>query len=231
MDSDKNITATFTAVQPDQVTLTMNVAGSGSVSPPAGTHTYDEGTTLTLTATPDAGWLFDGWSGDVSGSSSSLTITLNSDTQVTANFVEEDPDPVYYTLTLAVSGEGSVSDVGGTYEANTQVSIMAYPAAGNIFAGWSGDASGTSETITITMDSDKAVTASFVVDDPTPVCDGGNVTNVSLTFTHDGPGEYCWFTTDDISYINSWATHIVEINGVDYTNVWSNSMPAKADGE
>jgi endoglucanase len=51
--------------------------------------------------------------------------------------------------------------------------------------------------------------------------------SVSLPFSYDGTGEYCWFISSDIAYVNSWNMGSLEINGTDYTNVWSNNMPAK----
>jgi len=53
---------------------------------------------------------------------------------------------------------------------------------------------------------------------------------VSVPFSHDGEGAFCFVTSDDIAYVNSWNMDIVEINGVDYTNAWSNSMPEKING-
>ena len=64
--------------------LTTSVVGSGSVSPSSGT--YDAGTSVTLTATPSSGYQFDSWSGDASGTSTSVTIVMNSNMSVTANF-------------------------------------------------------------------------------------------------------------------------------------------------
>ncbi|MGD8834863.1 MAG: hypothetical protein PVJ19_07985 [Desulfobacteraceae bacterium] len=37
-------------------------------------------------------------------------------------------------------------------------------------------------------------------------------------------------TSGSITYINSWNMQRVEINGVDYTNTWSNRMPDLIDG-
>jgi hypothetical protein len=68
-----------------------------------------------------------------------------------------------YTLTTVVSpsGAGSVSPSGGEYESGDQVTLTASPDSGYIFDYWSGGASGTTTTITITMDSDKSLTANF----------------------------------------------------------------------
>ena len=48
--------------------------------------TYTFGTNVTLTALPDSGWMFDSWSGDVTGSENPTTITITGNMQVTASF-------------------------------------------------------------------------------------------------------------------------------------------------
>ena len=73
------------------------------------------------------------------------------------------PSAETYTLTTVVSpsAAGSVSPSGGDYESGDQITLTASPASGYIFDYWSGSASGTTTTITITMNSDKSVTANF----------------------------------------------------------------------
>lgn len=69
--------------------LSMNVepAGSGTTSPSAGTHTYNENTVVNLVATPASGYNFDHWEGNVANTSASATtITMTSDQNVTAHF-------------------------------------------------------------------------------------------------------------------------------------------------
>jgi hypothetical protein len=76
---------------------------------------------------------------------------------------------------------------------------------------------------------------------PTPTPTGGDgctcvngcesTTNISPDFVYDGAGEYCWETDDLGNYINSWNLEHLEINGIDYTNVWSNNFPEKIDGK
>ncbi|NIM17120.1 MAG: M28 family peptidase [Candidatus Aminicenantes bacterium] len=84
-----SIYANFTPSAPPQYTLTVNTVGQGTVSlnPPGGV--YDAGTVVTLTATPDSGWLFSNWGGDLTGSTNPTTITMNSNKTVTATFIEE----------------------------------------------------------------------------------------------------------------------------------------------
>ena len=69
---------------PTQYTLTVAAGEGGTVSTEGGT--YDEGTEVTITATPDDGYEFVGWEGsDID--SSSLTVTLNGSTTVQAIFL------------------------------------------------------------------------------------------------------------------------------------------------
>ncbi|MGH7597182.1 MAG: InlB B-repeat-containing protein, partial [bacterium] len=91
MNANKTVTATFTAIPPTQYTLTVNTSGSGSVAlnPPGGT--YSSGTTVTLTATPAAGFQFSGWSGDLTGATNPATLTMNANKTVTATFTAIPP--------------------------------------------------------------------------------------------------------------------------------------------
>ncbi len=228
MDSDKSVVANFVEDDPEPVyyDLTVTVEGQGSVSPTSGT--YEEGSVVTLTATPDDGYIFSEWSGDANGSSSSVSVIINSDISVVATFIEDIPGPVYFDLIVNVIGNGTVSTTGGTYEAGTDVTITATPDSDAQFIEWIGDVISTSSTITVSMVEDITVTATFTVTDD--FCFGHPETPVSLPFSQNGTGVYCFSTTEDISYVNSWNMAFVEINGVDFTNTWSNNMPAKLDG-
>ena len=89
---------------PSNYTLTVQTQGNGSVDPSGGT--YESGTTVTLTATPDANWLFDHWEDDLAGSAHPSDIVMDTDKLVTAVFVAE----TQYTLTTSVdAGRGSVT--------------------------------------------------------------------------------------------------------------------------
>ena len=67
--------------------LALSVSGSGSAlaNPPG--PIYSCATDVTLTATADAGWAFDSWSGGASGSNPSIVVTMNGPLDVTAVFV------------------------------------------------------------------------------------------------------------------------------------------------
>ena len=64
-----------------QYTLTASAVDGGSVT---GGGTFASGTQVSLTATPTSGYSFSGWS---NGSTANpLTVTLNSNTTITASF-------------------------------------------------------------------------------------------------------------------------------------------------
>ena len=84
IDCNKKITANFSRIMH---TLTMRVDGSGSTTPAVGNHSYGEGTVVDISATPDSGWQFNSWSGDVADLGlATTTVTMASDRTLTANF-------------------------------------------------------------------------------------------------------------------------------------------------
>jgi len=97
---------------PTQYTLTVTAEEGGAVSTEGGT--YDEGTEITITATPEEGYEFIGWEGSDS-MEASLTVTLGVNTTLNALF----ETVVQYTLTVSVDKPGLVSISGGrTYDNN-----------------------------------------------------------------------------------------------------------------
>jgi hypothetical protein len=135
-----------------QYTLTVTSANGGSVTDGG---TYDDGTELTITATPNEGYEFVGWEGNDS-SNSSLTITLNSNQTVQPIF-----QIIQYTLSVSTTEGGTVSSEGGTYDFGTEVTITATPNEGYRFTGWEGKDSSNSD-LTITLNSNQIITANFV---------------------------------------------------------------------
>ena len=67
-------------------TLTTSVSGSGTVSNNLTGPVFLSGTTVKLTATPAVGYKFTGWSGDFTGTTNPVTITMNANKTITANF-------------------------------------------------------------------------------------------------------------------------------------------------
>ncbi len=161
MDSDKNVTALFVNIEHP---LTVHVEGEGSVVEEvvqAKTTDYEEGTVVELTPTPADGWRFVEWKGDLTGSSSPETITMDAAKEVTAVFEKRD-----YPLTVNISGEGTVTEQvvqakTTNYEGGTVVELTPVPADGWEFVEWQGDLTGNNNPETITVDAAKEVTAVF----------------------------------------------------------------------
>ncbi len=109
MDADKTVTANFS--QAVTYTLTMAVNGDGSTTPPVGNHTYPSGTVVNITATPDAGWKFINWEGDVADpNSANTTVTMDADKTVIAVFRVSTVE-VNEGNTIYLTPGGSQSDI------------------------------------------------------------------------------------------------------------------------
>jgi uncharacterized protein (TIGR02145 family)/uncharacterized repeat protein (TIGR02543 family) len=83
---DKSYVANWNAIT---YTLTTNVtpAGGGTVSRnPNQTAPYSCGSSVTVTAMPASGYVFTGWSGVAAGTANPVSVTVNSEMTVTANF-------------------------------------------------------------------------------------------------------------------------------------------------
>jgi hypothetical protein len=127
---------------------------------------YPIGTIVTLTANPGSNFLFDSWSGGCSGGIPTCSLTMNAAKTVSAVFVLKT-----FSLTVNTVGSGSVaSDIAGIdceddcteeYPSGTIVTLTANPVTGGVFAGWSGDCSGTADMCELSMDDDITVTAEF----------------------------------------------------------------------
>ncbi|HVQ00328.1 MAG TPA: Ig-like domain-containing protein [Candidatus Thermoplasmatota archaeon] len=151
------VTATFTQ---NEYTLSTSVVGSGSISKNPDHSTYHYGDVVQLTATADAGWTLDHWSGDLSGSTNPASLTITGNTSVIATFVQNE-----YTLTTSVVGSGSVTKNPDqqTYHYGDVVQLTATADAGWTFSYWSGDLTGSTNPASLTVTGNMAVTATFIL--------------------------------------------------------------------
>ena len=78
-----NTTNTTTTPTVTQYTLTVTAGTGGTVSTAGGT--YNDGTSISITATPSEGYGFIGWNGSNS-TSSTISVTLTADTTIEALF-------------------------------------------------------------------------------------------------------------------------------------------------
>ncbi len=88
-----NSTVTAVFIEIPTFALTVSVQGQGDVDPAPGEYTYTENDVVTLEATAAAGWLFDHWEGDLTGSANPADFTITDDAAVTAVFERACPLP------------------------------------------------------------------------------------------------------------------------------------------
>ncbi|HET9846464.1 MAG TPA: hypothetical protein VFQ02_11975 [Nitrospira sp.] len=175
MDANRTVTATFSP----PVTLTVTKMGSGTgtvMSSPTGIDcggtcvaSFPLNSPVTLTASPDSGFTFTGWSGGGCSGTGQCSTVMSGDQTVVATF--EPIPPVTLTVTKDGQGNGTVTsnppgiDCGGTCTAtfprNTVVTLTASPEILSVFDDWSGSGCNGNGPCTITMDGDKTVEAEF----------------------------------------------------------------------
>lgn len=165
-----NISDTVTVIFSDKPRygLTVSTTGNGTASKDPDQPTYIEGTAVMLTATPDDGWFFKEWQGDiptgaVGSTTTTLMLTMDREKMVTALF--EKTPPSAHSLTVAAVGQGSISKSPdqATYTPGTQVTLTATANTGWAFMIWQGDVppGSTAPTIVLNVDGDKAIKAVF----------------------------------------------------------------------
>ena len=143
-----------------------STAGGSVTTPDEETFTYVKGEMVNLVATPDTGYQFVNWTGDVGTiadvKAATTIITMNGDYSITANFV------AVYDLTISSTAGGSVTIPGegtSTYDEGTVVNLTAEAEEGYDFVNWTGDvgtiAAVNNATTTITINDNYSITANF----------------------------------------------------------------------
>jgi hypothetical protein len=160
------------------LSLTKTGTGTGTViSSPAGiacggtcSSSYSVGTVITLTASPDSGSTFGGWSGAGCSGTGACTLTMNAAQSVTATFSSA---PILFSLSVSLSGTGTGAvssspagiSCGGTcgssFTTGTIVVLTASPATGSTFVGWSGAGCSGTGSCSVTMNAAQSVIATF----------------------------------------------------------------------
>jgi hypothetical protein len=132
---------------------------------------FDAPTTVTLTATPDAGQTFVTWKGACTGNAPTCTVTADVARDVLAVF--GGASLPFYQVSVATIGTGTgtvqsapvnVTCAGGTcsgrFISGAVVTLTPAPDAGSHFTGWTGACQGAG-TCVVAMNGDKAVGAIF----------------------------------------------------------------------
>jgi hypothetical protein len=170
--------------------VTVTVTGAGHVTAPAPDPTstsidcpgtcsalMKQNTTVTFTATPDAGATFSGWGGDCASAGTMPTCDVsmtgeggNGSKSITAGFGVPPPPAQKFALTVKKIGDG-VGYVGGggldcghlcseQVVQGTKVTLLAVSTGTADFLGWGARCSGTGRC-SVTVHADTYVTATF----------------------------------------------------------------------
>src|ERR1022692_4571097 len=192
--------ATYTASFNTQYQLTTMASppAGGTLTPPSGGY-YDSGSVVFITNTPNSGYTFTSWSGNIgSPTSTSCTVTMTGPQTVTANFTQ-----TATPITILTSPEGLLFSVdNGTQQMAPQtlslsqgphtIAVATTQPGGTgtqyVFTGWS-DGGAVSHTITVGT-TPATYTASFktqyqLTTSASPGA-GGTVTPVSGLFYDSG---------------------------------------------
>ena len=189
LSASEQVTAVFnsTIVQNTDL-LSVSLAGTGTgtvtsspagiVCPPTCSAKFTVGSQVTLTATAGSNSSFAGWSGACSGNSTTCTVTLSSNAQVTATFNTTVQGQDTLAVSLAGTGTGTVSSspagiscaptCSANFNAGTQVTLTATPGTNSSFVGWGGACAGSNPTCLVTLTANSQVTATFNVNQTVP---------------------------------------------------------------
>jgi uncharacterized protein (TIGR02145 family)/uncharacterized repeat protein (TIGR02543 family) len=149
------------------LTVNRNPTAGGTVSP-SGSSTRSGGSSVTVTATAASGYTFTGWSGTLTSTNPSVSIIMNGNRTLTANFTQNAPTTYTLTVNRNPTAGGTVSPSGSsTHNAGSSVTVSATAASGYTFTGWSGASTSTSSSVSITMNGDRTLTANFTQSTPT----------------------------------------------------------------
>ncbi|MCX6565719.1 MAG: SBBP repeat-containing protein, partial [Candidatus Aminicenantes bacterium] len=181
MNADKSIKANFKA----GYYLTISSDPHGTTNPAPGTYVYNPGSTASVSAIADNGYIFDRWTGDVpAGQETSATVSILMDTPklIRATF------KAVYGLTISSGPHGTTNPAPGRYlhKEGSIASVSAIADSECVFDRWTGDVPAGQETsaiVSILMDADKSIQANFKLVNPPSNLTAVRLTNRSVTQT------------------------------------------------
>ena len=166
---------------------------------PSGNIKLVEDTELEILAVNENGYTFIGWSGSIVSNKNPLSITINEDIALTANFQIKS-----YPLSISIAGQGNVIETilpnkSTDYSHGTTVQLQAEPDEGWKFDSWGGDISSTDSVIQLTITSELNIQVNFIpkMIDPIAI----KKTNPTRVYMHYMP----WFQSRSID--GFWGSH------------------------
>lgn len=150
----------FTTVP--RITLSANPAAGGTS---AGAGDFAQGSSVTVTATPNAGYTFTNWTKNnvIVSTDPNYQFNMAGNVALVANFSQV---PTFTVLVISNPSEGGTTTGSGVYASGASATIRAIPNSGYSFTGWSGDATGSTNPLTLTVNANKNITANFALGGP-----------------------------------------------------------------
>jgi len=199
-------------------------SGGGTVSLSPNQTSYSHGTNVAVTVTANLGYTFTGWSGAASGTANPVTIAMDDNKTLTANFQQ-----IPYSVTVSSTGIGA--SAGGSYVAGTTVTITAGTApSGYVFKNWTTTNSG------VTFANANNATTTFIMPTNAVIVTANIVTGItdsrdSKTYRTVRIGSQNWMA-ENLNYAvdSSWCSGGRSENCAKYGRLyqWSSAMGIEA---
>jgi hypothetical protein len=154
MNSNKIVVASFSRIM-YELHLNQNLADGGRIEPSSGS--YEAGNQIRITAIPATGYRFDQWTGSLSATSNPLDLLMDTNKSLTANFVK------IWSLsaTCDPEGSGSINPSSGTYDDGAKLTLATVANFPYAFDHWGGTDNDNANPTSVTLNTDKSVTAYF----------------------------------------------------------------------
>lgn len=176
--------------KPDPTLFTITSTASpviGGVT--SGNGSFKGGTTVTLTAIPNPGYLFKNWQEDgvVVSTNSTYSFVVSSNRNLIAKFKVDDT-PIYTVVTKSNPSAGGTTTGAGDYQQGSAVTVKAIPSPGYVFQSWKegNTVVATTKKYTFTITDNRTLKAVFSL--------GSSLINVTPNFSEagiiSGDGEY-----------------------------------------
>ncbi len=157
VSTNRTLVANFSLIS-YSVTTSSNPTAGGTTS---GGGTYNFGTSVTLSATPSAGYAFVNWTegGTPVSTSASYNFNISASRTLVANFSLN----TFTVVTSSNPTAGGSTSGGGTYNYGASATVTATPATGYQFVNWveGGTAVSTSANYTFTVSANRTLVANF----------------------------------------------------------------------
>lgn len=175
------------------ITVTQPAYGSIALSPASGPYIVGQSVIATLTL--PQGYMNNGWTGDLTGTSLVQNFTVTTNMAFSANVgIDASNPPPQYTVTINQPTNGTIKlspvAAGNVYYKETVVTATVTNEACYNFNGWTGDLSGTQTSKTFTVQGNTAIGASIVLNTtPSVKRTVGTVTEFKNALAAMNPGD------------------------------------------